>query len=257
MSRRPSATESGLDYSGLTPLADHKNLAETVYQHLLGALTDLKIRPGETLNEVRLAQHLGVSVTPVREALLRLSADGLVIREPQRQPRVVMLTPPEVKELYDVRGALESFAAAEAAANATDEDLRRLDPFIEQSAHFAEDAMSEAYDAYHDGVHRTILALAENQLLEKMMQAIWVKIRLCMSVTATIPGQRRLGAREHTAIIELIKARKAGDAADAMRRHCDIAKRSYLENYAKQEESHERAQTPTEQRRATVQGSLS
>ena len=239
MPRRSNAV-LGPDYVELAPLSDHKNLAETVYQHLLAAISGLKIKPGEPLNEVRLAQHLGVSVTPVREALLRLSADGLVVREPQRQPRVVLLSSKEVEELYDVRATLESFAVSEATKHATEEDIRCLDVLQKDGARYAEYGLSEEYDGYHEGIHKAILNLARNDLLSRMMQTISVKIRLCMVFTAALPGRRIEGTKEHADIIEHIRRRDAEGAAELMRRHCETAKYFYLENHLEIEKSRAR-----------------
>ncbi len=234
----PRISDPTPDYAHLPPLADHQNLAETVYQYLLAAISGLSIRPGETLNEVRLAHRLGVSVTPVREALLRLSSDGLVVREPQRKPRVVLLSEREIEELYDVRGALESFAAAEAATHATDEDLKRLERLQHEGQRLADGGDPERYDGYNDEVHETVMRLAGNHLLLRMMQPIRVKIRLCMSITSMLPGRRLHGVMEHEKLIGLIRAGDASGASHAMREHCTAAKRAFLENYSRIETMH-------------------
>ena len=66
-----------------------RNLAESVYIRIEEAITNLIIKPGEEIQEVKLARQLGTSVTPVREALNHLAGDGLIIREPNKRPRVV------------------------------------------------------------------------------------------------------------------------------------------------------------------------
>lgn len=248
---RPKGGSSDSSYPQLKPLRDHRNLAEEAYQSLYAAIYSRKIEPGEELNEVWLAQRLGVSATPVREALQRLAGDGLVVREPWHQPRVVQLTRREAEELYDVRGALEAFAAAEAAARVTDQDIERLRALQENGRRFAEKRRTERYDNYNDGLHQKIMQLAGNDLLWKMMQPVRVKVRLCMHTTTMLASQRMLGLAEHEEIIDRLAAHDAAGAAKAMQLHCERAKQDYLAILDKTETAAP-GQEPVKRRRATT-----
>ena len=100
---------------------------EAVYRHLKDLLLSGRFSPGERLSEPLLAQELGVSRTPVREALMRLAEEGLVELVPGKGARVRVFAPEEVEEVYGVRALLEGEAAREAALRATPWELAELE----------------------------------------------------------------------------------------------------------------------------------
>src|SRR5579859_8257976 len=112
-----------------SPLSDDldtsPNRAAEVYEELRQAIVEGRIRPNERLIELELARALNVSRTPVRESILQLVADGLVVS--RRRGWVVREhSPEEIREIYEVRAALEGFAANLAAVRATDEQLAEI-----------------------------------------------------------------------------------------------------------------------------------
>src|SRR5579871_4312007 len=97
-----------------TPIS-RTSLAESVYQHILEAILSGRLASGTEMSEVALAAELGVSRTPVHEALRRLAADGLVDSLAHRQARVATFTRQDVVDIYEMRGVLETAAAERAA----------------------------------------------------------------------------------------------------------------------------------------------
>ena len=109
------------------------SLGEFVYKELNRALRDGRYHPGDRIRENEVTKELGVSRTPVREALRRLQSEGRLISEPQRGMFVAELNQQEVAELYDVRQHLEGLAARFAAQHATDAEIENMEFILETS----------------------------------------------------------------------------------------------------------------------------
>jgi len=215
----------------LSKLKGHRNLADRVYERIQKAITGLSIKAGEEIQEVKLARQLGTSVTPVREALNRLVGDGLVVREPNKRPRVIVLTEREINDLYDLRGALESFGASLAAQNAKLSDIESLRDLQKRGEEYHRAGMIEEYKAYNDHFHAKIMSLSGNKLLVQTMETISNKNRLCVSSTVMIPGRRQQAIEEHRELIGALEARDSRGAQERMSRHIQLAKNEFLESY--------------------------
>jgi DNA-binding GntR family transcriptional regulator len=144
------------------------NRAAEVYEELRRAIVEGTIRPNERLIESELAERLDVSRTPVRESMLRLAGDGLIVS--RRRGWVVREhSPKEIREVYEVRAALEGFAARLAALRATDDELARLRRLnAECLAHIDEWDRAELV-AHNDEFHEFVIAVADNQLLSDLI----------------------------------------------------------------------------------------
>src|SRR6266568_1907115 len=112
--------------SRLSPLTDQQSLQERTYVALRAALLDGEYLPGERIYEAAIAQALGVSRNPVREAVRRLQQDGLLDVRPHYGIYVATIPPEEIEDIYRIRGALEATAAALAAERMSDEDIEDL-----------------------------------------------------------------------------------------------------------------------------------
>src|SRR3954468_11933590 len=115
------------------PAAADGPLAEAIFRSLLARIHDGRLAAGAVLNEAALAEEYGVSRGPVREAIRRLQGFQLVTREPYQRARVVELTPDFVRQLFEVRMALEGMACNLAAQRMTDEELRSIGAELEAS----------------------------------------------------------------------------------------------------------------------------
>jgi DNA-binding GntR family transcriptional regulator len=108
-----------------TVISDHMSLPERVHYQLREQILNGLFRPGEMLRQEEIAQQLGVSRAPLREALPRLEAEGLIVLYPRRGYAVVSLDPDEISEIFDLRMLLEQGAAAVAARRRTAEDVAK------------------------------------------------------------------------------------------------------------------------------------
>ncbi|MGY4652841.1 GntR family transcriptional regulator [Mycobacterium sp. URHB0021] len=181
-----------------------------VYDQIRWDIVHGVLRPNEALVETDLAERLGVSRTPVRESLLRLAANGLIISR-RRRWYVYEHTADEIKEIYEVRAANEGYAARLCCERASDEQLQAI-----ALAHTAVDRASaeervSANDAFHDqinsacGNQRLIKLITENRLFH-------FNLRLAAAYT---PEELDRSSQQHTELIAAVLARD-GDRAEAV-----------------------------------------
>lgn len=201
-------------------------LADDVHEHLRAWIIDAVREPGVRLNVEAVARSLEVSPTPVREALVRLEAEGFVTKEPLRGWSI---TPPldakGLHDLYELRLLLEPWAASRATTRATDEDRARLRaelatcPSAPPEGGFADyRAIVEHDTRFHD----LLLEISGN---EEVRQA-FTRTNCHLHVFRLTYGSR-MGARaldEHRAIVEAVDAGDAAAAEQAMRVHLDRAR---------------------------------
>jgi DNA-binding GntR family transcriptional regulator len=111
----------------------HKQLRNIVADRMRTAILDGQYKPGEWMRQERIAQELGVSQMPVREAFKQLASEGLIEHVPYRGARVVDISPIDVEDIYAMRGFLEGRAAGFAAANITPEEITELKQYTVKS----------------------------------------------------------------------------------------------------------------------------
>ncbi|MFF4043332.1 GntR family transcriptional regulator [Streptomyces sp. NPDC001816] len=136
-----------------------------------------RLGPGERLVERELAERFGVSRVPVREAIRALVAEGFVLFESARRTVVRRLTPTDVKELFELREALEVYAAGLAAARVTPEALAELRGLLTEAATATKDGDGEAITDINTRFHDRILAMAGNSLLISVMEPVDGRLR--------------------------------------------------------------------------------
>ncbi|MCX5282647.1 MULTISPECIES: GntR family transcriptional regulator [unclassified Streptomyces] len=136
-----------------------------------------RLRPGDRLVERELAERFGVSRVPVREAIRALVAEGFVLFETPRRTVVRRLTPTDVAELFELREALEVYAAGLAAARATPESLADLAALLDRAAVATHADDAEAVTDINTAFHDRILAMAGNSLLISVMEPVDGRLR--------------------------------------------------------------------------------
>nr|WP_190083397.1 GntR family transcriptional regulator [Streptomyces longisporoflavus] len=136
-----------------------------------------RLGPGDRLVERELAERLGVSRVPVREAIRALVAEGFVTFETPRRTVVRRLTRTDVTELFELREALEVFAAGRAAQRATQEGLAELSDLLDSAAEATRTADGEAITDINTRFHDRILAMAGNSLLTSVMEPVDGRLR--------------------------------------------------------------------------------
>lgn len=206
-----------------------KSLTEMVADEVRGRIIDGRIRLGAALSENGLAAELGISKTPVREALLQLKQEGLVQVQPQRGTYVFRLEAEQVVMLSELRDVLE-VAAAQAALT------RNAAALAERMAEIYA-RMREAYDAddrvaYHklDGAyHEALIELCGNDYIRNAYRQISFCIAALRSRLSNEAQLNKLSIADHREMLRLVKARDAAGLKKLLRTHIDQTKRSYLD----------------------------
>ena len=184
------------------------------------------MKPRERIDIEALGDLLGMSATPIREALRQLQAEGFVVNEPHRGARVADFSPEETADLYDLREALESLATLIAADHLTAADIAELEVLaeanrtaIDRNDHAAAMRLNEAW-------HMTIYAAAQStpHLLD-FIRRLWNDPR---STTWVVPGRLPLSRRDHAAIMDALSAGDGKRAADLMGDHIRAGKNLVL-----------------------------
>ncbi len=207
----------------LRPVETSAGLQDKVYSALKSAVTAMDIYGGTEaprLDERRLAEDLGVSRTPVREALSRLAQEGLVEMIPRRGTFVIRKNKQEILEIISVWAALESMAARLATQVATDDEigrLRRLFVTFEGSA--GPQAHIDEYSDTNIQFHQRIIALSKSELLKKMADTLFVHMRAIRAQTITERDRADRSIIDHLHIIEAIEARDTELAERLVREH--------------------------------------
>jgi len=183
-----------------------------VYQALVDQIRAGELKPGERLREELVAEKLGVSRTPVREACARLRERGL-LENTTEGLAVSTLSRPQVMELYAMRGKLEGAAAAFAAENASMAELaslRHVAILFDAQQGPASD-LASANSLFHAAIYET----AHNRYLMRMLEDLNDSLVLLPSTTFSVPGRAEAAKTEHRAILDAIEKRDGPGAEKA------------------------------------------
>ena len=178
------------------------------------------LKPGERIDEQALARDLGISRTPLREALKVLQNEGLVKLVPRRGCFVASLSDRDFEEIFHMIGLLEGAAAARAAARATSADLAKLRKLTERMVEMAAVRNFKRYFDANLAVHAALLEIAGNRWQKNMIEYLRGICRLWPRASiADIPGRLQESLKEHKELLDAIEARDPARAEEVMRRH--------------------------------------
>ncbi|MFE1600183.1 GntR family transcriptional regulator [Methylobacterium sp. ID0610] len=175
------------------------------------------IAPGEALNEPDLVQRLGVSRTPVREALKLLAGEGLVTLRRNRSALVTRLDPAGLVPLFELEAALESYCAGLAAERMAPAEIARLDR-LQAAMEAARDAR-DAYTRLNRQAHRLIVAAARSPAVAEAHERAFVRLERARNFALGSGGRVDESLAEHRAILAALRARDAEGARTLMARH--------------------------------------
>lgn len=186
---------------------DPVSLRDTVYAELRGAFTRGEFGPGDAVSLRELAEMLGTSMTPVREAVRRLVAEGALEDLPNRTLRVPELTEARIRELWRARLALEIQALDMAMDRMTPALIRQLAHVIDAPADGTPDL--ERNYAFHMGLYRQ----SESTVILPLIEALWLQYGACLHLVMQHPEAQEIA--QHTHHMELLDALRAGDRGAA------------------------------------------
>jgi DNA-binding GntR family transcriptional regulator len=194
-----------------------QNLGDQVYGILKEMIANYRFIPGSYLNIEQLTRDLGVSRTPVWDAIRKLEQEGFVRIEPKKGVMILELTPETAIELYAVRELLEGMAARLAVERIDDETLAKMAQCLKEQKKVIDEKNLIGYSRLDFDFHGLISNLCSNRVLQEMLQNIKNKSRpIAMLITPILP---RL-YHDHVEIYEALKQRNGEKAEKAIRKHC-------------------------------------
>jgi DNA-binding GntR family transcriptional regulator len=215
--RATSATRPSLE-----PLADTSTFADRAYVALKNVIVSLNVydQPGEVrLDERQLAQDLGVSRTPVREAMAQLEREGFVRSVPRRGIFVVRKTKQEVIELITAWAALESMAARLITQIASDEEIATLRKMFTKFENGELHARLDEYSEVNIEFHQSIIRMSRNRVLTDLAANLFTHMRMIRRQTIGEQDRADRSIRDHMNIIQALEARDTARAEELVRAH--------------------------------------
>ena len=195
--------------------------AEYAYAKIRNAIRDGKFKPGQRMRETELAERFAVSRTPIREAIRRLSGEGLIEDVAGRGLSVTQFTMAQVRELYFLRAVLEGAAAAQAAQFASPSEVKAMEEIIALSRPVVDQPAETA--RLNVLFHRSIREAARNQYLTSALEQLADSLSLLPGTTFETAGRAAVALNEHRDMIAAIKRHDGTKAEAAARHHISMA----------------------------------
>jgi DNA-binding GntR family transcriptional regulator len=199
------------------PILNVKSLKEQVYDYLREQLRSGEILPGSAINLDETSRKLGVSRTPLRDALLQLESEGFVTIYPRRGVIVNILSLQDIKNYYQIIGALESAAVLQAFEKIGKDEIRTIEEIIEGMKKAIE---SDDFDLYYEknlALHDVYLAACGNENLVRIVSTLKRRLYDFPRQRGFVKEWELASITEHTELLQLLKQRKATEAAAYVR----------------------------------------
>lgn len=210
-------------------------LRDVVFQTLRQAILRGELEPGERLMEIHLANRLGVSRTPIREAIRKLELEGLVVMIPRRGAIVASITEKDLKDVLEVRRTLEIMAGEMACDRITPELLEQLKSAGEEFRRLKDTndftSLAEVDVKFHD----IIYAATDNQRLITILNNLREQMYRYRLEYIKDEDKRKILILEHERILKAVRERKVADAKEAMREHIDNQEITVAKNITEKE----------------------
>jgi DNA-binding GntR family transcriptional regulator len=207
-----------------------RSRVDAAYEVMRQRILDNEWPPGFVALEQALAHELGMSRTPVREALIRLAKDGLVDVVPRHGMRVLHVSADDMRDIYDMLTALEAKAAELAVRRAPSE--QQLAPHVQASRDMERALEADELDGWANAderFHRNLVMLSGNRLLIDAVRNCWDRAHRARMVTLRMRNKPIESTRDHLALVERIREGDARGASEIHRTHRERGSRELLE----------------------------
>ena len=204
-----------------------KSLADQVYERLEEHILNGDYKAGDILTEKQLSAELGVSRTPIREAISRLAYDNLVV-ETSVGTEVRGINENDVKDLYEVKKKLEVIAVKRATKNISEEDLKSMKDIIDQQIYFAEKGDSEKVRNLDTDFHDLIYKNSDSVTFEQILSSVHRKLKKYRRNSLKSKSRIKESTAEHEAIYKAMKEGNIKEVEKLMTKHLENACKSVL-----------------------------
>jgi DNA-binding GntR family transcriptional regulator len=194
-------------------------LHSTTVQQLRQMIVTGQIAPGAPLRETELCEVLGISRSPLREAIRTLAREGLVTLFPNRSAVAASINFPEIEALFQTMGYLESVAATLLCARATDEDIREISILHHQMLVYYHKRELKNYIDVNQSIHRTIMRLSGNVVLCELWELLAPRLERSRTAGNRDPSRWHAAVLEHEEILRCLVAREGENVARLMTEH--------------------------------------
>lgn len=209
-------------------LDSYQPLREVVCETLREAIITGVLKPGERLMEIQLAEELGVSRTPVREAIRKLELEGFVVMIPRRGTYVADMSIKDINEVFEVRTALDVLAAGLAAERITEDELEQMERLLVQIGEYIEqgdmDKIVEVDSQFHDILYRA----SRNDRLVGIINNLREQLTRFRSISMSYPGRLKNTLEEHSRMVEALAARNSELAQQLAVEHMENSEQTLL-----------------------------
>jgi DNA-binding GntR family transcriptional regulator len=213
-------------------LIEFKPLNQIVFERLHLEILRNQLKPGDPLRQEEITERLGVSRTPVREAIQRLQSEGLVTFVPRKGAVVSSIPHKRIEEIYDIRGRLEAFAAGMAVPHVTEKQLAALRKLVLDMEQLDPIADIEKVLEKNREFHYIIYSASGNETLVEMIEQLWRHIQRLRSFYLLTPNGYRDSTAEHRRILDAIAAKDQTEVEELVRMHCEHSKLALIRNGA-------------------------
>jgi len=214
-------------------LDSYKPLRELVLEAIRTAIMNGSLQPRERLMEIQLAEELGVSRTPVREALRKLELEGFIVMVPRKGAYVSDLTIKDIADVFEIRAALEGLAGALAAERITEEELDEMERLLVEKGEAIHqndiEKLVEADTRFHEALYKA----SRNERLTAIISNLREQIQRFRLTSLSVPGRRTDSLVEHRNILEAIQARDIQVARQLAQEHIENAENVLIESLKK------------------------
>ena len=197
------------------------HLNEWAYNAIKTRIIEHQVKPGCQLKIDELSSELGISRTPIREALLRLKQDGLVLASSRVGFFVRGITKEDFKDIFELRRIIEAYAAEKIADYISDEEIRVLDDIHEHCKAMVEQGDNKAFNQYEVKLHNTILDRLNNKKIRSIMDSVGDILHRLRIYALDSDENIKQSLLEHEKIIQAIKDRDCERARQSMEEHID------------------------------------
>ena len=210
------------------------DLRERVFHEIHEKILNGVYRDSEELREIALAEELGVSRTPVREALRQLELEGLVKIVPNKGAVVTAITKKDVKDIYMIRSMLEGLCARWATENITEEQLDEMEEILLLSEFYINKKKKEPTSQVVelDGkFHEVLYEASDSRIMKHLLSDFHKYVRLARRTSVENPERAEKSIEEHRALLEAIKAKDADKAEELANKHMlNVMKNLHIED---------------------------
>lgn len=228
--------------AGLNPLQpiERRNLGSDVYRILRDRILSQELKAGEKLSDLRLSSELGVSRTPIREALHQLAQDGVVIAEPNRGFFVATFTRKDLEEIFELRKVLEMYAIEHLGEADHTEELERALYELEHVERLIKNATTEsekldageAFLKTDRGFHSWLVSTVGNKRMSTIVGGLWTQIAIFQQVDGDIPEWMLVAVEQHRNLLNRLLEKDIEGARGLMSNHLEDMQTLVLEDFA-------------------------